>query len=130
MRSSVSEALPKTYHQPIGPAARAGMGCVSIGRMLSRTPSRALNQSATAFSQRFMIGPFLGGTSLSLCYGRDPLAAQGVLQREVVRGLDFQAAIADPPRALEQAARRRPGGDFAAGVVDAPVAGAHEQPGL
>ena len=78
MRNRVSEALPKTYHQPIGPAAPAGMGCVSIGRMLSRTRSRASNQSPTAFSQRFMIGP--PGRSVSC-------------KRGVVRRLDFQPAV-------------------------------------
>src|SRR5260370_42606706 len=107
MSNRVIAALPKTYHQPIGPAARAGMGCLSIGKRLSRKRSRASNQSPTTLSQRFMIGPFLGGTSLSLCCSRTRLSAQGVLQRGVVRGLDFQAAVADPPRALEHAARGR-----------------------
>src|SRR5262249_24945319 len=41
----VRDALPKMYHQPIGPAALRGMGCVSIGTMVSRTLIRASNQS-------------------------------------------------------------------------------------
>ena len=83
--------------------------------MLSRTRSRASNQRPNGLQ------PALHDRSS---------ATQGVLQRGVVRRLDFQPAVADPPDALEQAARRRPGGAFAVGVVDAAVAGAHEQPGL
>ena len=29
--NSVIDALPKTYHQPIGPATARGIGCRSIG---------------------------------------------------------------------------------------------------
>src|SRR5262249_57800748 len=44
--------------------------------------------------------------------------------------LDLSSAAAPPPEAVEEAARRGPRGALAVGVVDAPVAGAHEQPRL
>ena len=58
---------------------------------------------------------------------------QGVLQRRIVRRLDLQLRprrSRHPVDAVEQAARRRAGGAFAVGVVDAAVTGAHEQPRL
>src|SRR5271166_6175780 len=55
---------------------------------------------------------------------------QSVLQRGEVRRLDFQDAFADPPHALEQAARGRPGSAPAVGVIDAPMTRAQEQPRL
>src|SRR5262245_23438519 len=117
MKSSVMDALPKMYHQPIGPAAPRGMGCRSIGMRLLRTFSRASNQLPAASSQRFMVG----------CVSR---LFQGVLPGRKVRRLDFQAeGPADPRHPSDVAvepARRRAGGAFAIGVVDAAVAGAHE----
>jgi hypothetical protein len=47
MRSIVIEALPKTYHQPIGPAALRGIGCFSIGSKVARRPNRASTQLPT-----------------------------------------------------------------------------------
>ena len=52
----MSDALPKTYHQPIGPATSRGMGCRIIGSRVERRRRRASNQSPTASSQRFMAG--------------------------------------------------------------------------
>src|ERR1700704_2541870 len=99
MIRSVREALPKTYHQPIGPAAPLGMGWVSIGRMLSRKPSRASNHSPRVRSRRFITF-----SPLRLVVG-----TQRVLQGRVVRRLDLElpGLLVDPPFAAEQAARRR-----------------------
>ena len=47
------DALPKTYHHPIGPAAPRGIGCISIGPTLSRRLKRASNQARI----RFIAGP-------------------------------------------------------------------------
>src|SRR5712691_7580606 len=47
---SVREALPKTYHQPMGPATDRGIGCVSMGPKLSRRHRRASNHSPIARS--------------------------------------------------------------------------------
>src|SRR5215472_9682228 len=58
--SRVSDALPKTYHQPIGPAASRGMGCRIIGSRAARRRKRASNQLPTASSQRFMAGFLVG----------------------------------------------------------------------
>src|SRR5262245_3755348 len=120
MRSIVSDALPKTYHQPIGPAISRGTGWRSIGSRVSRTFSRASNQLPMARSQRFMAAP----SSLF----------QGVLQGRIVRRLELQleaaAGARHPVDAVIEAARRRAGGALAVGVVDAAVAGAHEQPRL
>ena len=44
-----------------------------------------------------------------------------------MRRLNFQPAVAHPPDAVEQAARRRPRGTLAVGVIDAAMTGAHEQ---
>src|SRR5262249_45790022 len=119
MRSMVSDALPKTYHQPIGPATSRGMGCSSIGSRVARTRNRASNQLPTADSQRFMAG------SPSCDSGR---AFQGVLEGREVRRLDLEhVQPADAPDArdvAEEAARRRAGGAIAVGVVDPAVAGA------
>jgi hypothetical protein len=57
---NVSDALPKPYHQPSGPATWRGMGWRSIGSRVSRTPRRASNQLPTAHSQRFMTAFLLG----------------------------------------------------------------------
>ena len=50
-----------------------------------------------------------------------------VLQRGIVRRADFELAVLHAPIAVEHAARRRAGGAVAVGVVNAAVAGAHEQ---
>src|SRR5205807_1661428 len=50
-----------------------------------------------------------------------------VLQGRVMGRADFQLAAPDPPGTREQAPRRGPRGPLAVGVVDAPVARAHEQ---
>src|SRR5262249_56311816 len=98
----VSEALPKTYHQPIGPAAPFGIGWVNIGRMLARTFRRASSQPPTARSQRFIVAPF---PQVRLCVGQAfqpdvrkrksqagkpdlPLLAERVLQGRGVWRLD------------------------------------------
>jgi len=72
----VSDALPKTYHQPIGPATSRGMGCRIIGSRVSRSFSRASNQLPAASSQLFMVG------SPSSLF-------QGVLPGRKVRRLDL-----------------------------------------
>ena len=48
--SNVIEALPKTYHQPIGPAAPLGIGWRIIGISVSRTRNRASNQASSALN--------------------------------------------------------------------------------
>src|SRR5947209_644623 len=138
-RSMVMDALPKTYHQPIGPAASRGMGCSSIGSRVARTFNRASNQLPAANSQRFMTGsPHVGPASRAgpawLAGPTSRPALQGVLQGRVVRRLDLEyvepADARDAVDAAEEAARRRAGGALAVGVVDAAVARAHEQAGL
>src|SRR5262249_44905763 len=119
MARSVIEALPKTYHHPIGPAAPRGIGWVSIGRMLARNESRASSHRPTGSSSRLIIGP-----------SPSRRAALVVLQGRVMGRPDFQPAVADPPRAREKPAGRRPRGSLAVCVIDAPVARAHEQTGL
>src|SRR6516162_5728231 len=98
--SKVSDALPKTYHQPIGPAAPRGMGCRIIGSSVSRSFSRASNQLPAASSQLFMVG------SPSSLF-------QGVLPGRKVRGLDLQlentVGSRHLPDAAVEAARRRAG---------------------
>src|SRR5262245_55403922 len=87
--SSVSDALPKTYHHPIGPAAARGIGCVSIGRRLERTASRVSNQFPMAGSQRFIVVP--PGADLGPPFDdrqRHALPVQRILQRRVVGCLD------------------------------------------
>src|SRR5262249_39631261 len=56
-----------------------------------------------------------------------PRLHQGVLRGGVVRRLDLQLTGAHAPGAVEQAARRRPRGVLAVGVVDTAVTRAHEQ---
>src|SRR5205085_8926053 len=58
------------------------------------------------------------------------VGTQRVLQGRVVRRLDLELPLVDPPGAAEQAARRRAGGALAVGVINAAVARAHEQAGL
>src|SRR3954452_16868980 len=115
------DALPKTYHHPIGPATSRGMGCRIMGSKVERRRKRASNQSTTASSRRFTAG------SPSSLF-------QGVLQGRIVWRPDLQledpAASLHPVDAAVEPARRRAGGAFAVGVVDAAVAGAHEQPRL
>ena len=53
-QNSVSDALPKTYHQPIGPSIARGTGCRIIGRKVSRKPMRASNQLPIVLSQSTM----------------------------------------------------------------------------
>src|SRR5262245_14311899 len=45
MSSRVSEALPKTYHQPLGLSRLRGTGCSSIGLRLSPNLRRLSNQA-------------------------------------------------------------------------------------
>src|SRR5260370_15397127 len=120
MISSVIEAEPKMYHQPIGPAAPLGMGWASTGITVSRSFSRASNQPPTLRSMRPIVG------LLSTVFP-GVACLQGVLQGRVVGRLHPQFIAAQLPVALVQAARRRPRGVGAVGVVDAPVAGAHEK---
>src|SRR5260370_16817644 len=56
----VSDGLPKTYRQPIGPATSRGMGCRIIGSRVARKRKRPSNQLPTANSQRFMAGSLVG----------------------------------------------------------------------
>ena len=109
------DALPKTYHHPIGPAAPRGIGCISIGPTVSRRLRRASNQARIRFIA-------------------DPHAFAGFVQRVLQRGqvgrLDLQLTVADPPDAVEQAARRRSRGAFAILVIDPAVARTHEEAGL
>src|SRR4051812_33947617 len=95
MARSVIEALPKTYHQPVGPAAPLGMGWVKLGSRLSRKLNRASSQSPTDLNQRLIVGPFPGVRPMGL---RSPpgtwdpalrRSLQGVLQGRVVRCLDL-----------------------------------------
>src|SRR5215469_5902524 len=116
MARSVIEALPKTYHQPIRPAAPRGIGCVSMGRTLARKPSRASSQCPITRSSRLIVAPFASR-----------VLGFGVLQRRVMRGLAFQPVDAHAPDAREQPARGRPGRALAVGVIRTPMAGAHEQ---
>jgi hypothetical protein len=51
------EALPKTYHHPLGPAAPFGIGCFIIGKSASRNFNRASNQFPRALNQRFIVAP-------------------------------------------------------------------------
>src|SRR6476646_7470934 len=44
---SVTEALPKTYHQPIGPAISFGTGCAMTGPIAAFSPRRNSNQFPT-----------------------------------------------------------------------------------
>src|SRR4051794_27601914 len=104
MTRSVIEALPKTYHHPMRPAAPRGMGWVNIGSRLSRKPTRASSQPPTDLSQRLIVGPFRR---------RSRGLFQGILQRRVVRRLDLQLPVTDPPDAVEETARRRPRRAFA-----------------
>src|ERR1700743_3502683 len=106
MMRSVSEALPKTYHQPIGPAAPRGMGWGSTGRMRDRTPSRASSHRPTEPNSRLTIGPSLPLRQVAL----------GVLQGRVMGGPDLELAIADPPDAGEQPTGGRPRGALTVGV--------------
>src|SRR6266852_4501755 len=52
---------------------------------------------------------------------------QGVLQRRVMRRLDLQPALVHAPRTAEQSAGRWARGALAIRVVNAAMAGAHEQ---
>src|SRR5215471_4227025 len=52
--SIVSDALPNTYHQPIGPATDFGTGCVSIGHRVVPKHKRASNHAPIARSVRLM----------------------------------------------------------------------------
>src|SRR5262245_33851841 len=110
-----------------------------MGRMLWRTFRWASSQLPTARSQRFIVAPFPAGqafqpdfSTISRQAGKPdlPILAERVLQGRVMGCLDLQLAVVDAPDVVEQAARRRPGGALAAGVVDAAVTGAHEQPRL
>src|SRR4029078_1583561 len=69
-----------------------------------------------------------------VCIARDLLRVKRrikrILQGRVVRSLDFESIVLDPPRTAEKASRwwsRRPS---TVGIIDAAVARAHEQPGL
>src|SRR5262245_36678761 len=127
-RRRVSDALPNTYHQPIGPAASRGIGCRIIGSRVSRRRRRASNQLPTARSQRIMAG------SPSCESSRSGRTLQRVVERWEVRRLDLQHVEATNSRdAIDagiETARRWAGGVVPIGVVDAAVTGAHEQAGL
>src|SRR6185312_16866160 len=90
--SSVIDALPNTYHQPIGPAAPRGIGCRSTGNRLSLKLSRTSNQRPSDFRMFFMAA-FLSGF------------VERVLQRRIVGRLDFELPGAHAPDAMEQPAR-------------------------
>src|SRR5262249_50563486 len=98
------------------------MGCRIIGSRVERRCKRPSNQSPTASSQRFMAS--FPTSSLF----------QGVLQGRIVRRPDLEleglAGALHAIDATEEAARRRTGGAFTVGVIDAAVTGAHEQPRL
>ena len=49
MRNNVSDALPKTYHQPTGPSMARGTGCRIIGNSVSLKPMRASTPIANFF---------------------------------------------------------------------------------
>src|SRR5215510_3208799 len=53
----VTEALPKTYHQPIGPAISFGTGCAMTGAIAALSPRRDSNQFPTFCSNRFIGRP-------------------------------------------------------------------------
>src|SRR3954453_19762982 len=95
MARRVSEALPNTYHQPIGPAAPRGIGWVSEGRMLDRKARRASSHRPNELSRRI----------IGLAPSRRPVL--GVLQARVVRRLHFQLVAPHAPFAGEEPARRR-----------------------
>src|SRR6516162_4918154 len=127
----VSEALPKMYHQPIGPADPRGMGCSIIGSRAARRLKRASNQLPISRSVRIMTS--IPCSRPHLPSGTYPVSSrvrQGVLEGRVVRRLDFQ--LIDPPNVrhavdtMKEAARGRAGGALAVGVVDAAVTRAHE----
>src|SRR5262245_517296 len=52
--SIVIDALPNTYHQPIGPATDFGTGCVNIGHRLVPRHKRASSQEPIARSVQLM----------------------------------------------------------------------------
>src|SRR4051794_13269193 len=110
-RSRLMDALPRTYHQPTRPATSRGMGCFIIESKVSRRRNRASNQSPTTYSERIM------GSSPSGDSGRSGRVSQGVLERRVVRRLDFEyvqpAGAGDAVDAAVEAARRRARGALA-----------------
>ena len=61
--SRVIDALPKTYHQPIGPAAPRGIGWRSIGPIVSRRLKRDSNHARI----RFITGPQALSGSVRVC---------------------------------------------------------------
>src|SRR5262245_59564292 len=121
----VSDALPNTYHQPIGPAASRGIGCRIIGSRLSRRRRRTSNQLPTA--RNIIRSPFCESS-------RSGLVSQRVVEGREMRRLDLQHIQApNSGHAIDtmvEAARRWAGGVFAVGVIDAPVTWAHEEAGL
>src|SRR5207249_3262304 len=68
--SIVSDALPKTYHQPIGPANSLGTGWVSIGHKLVRRLRRASNHLPRVWRRCFIAAilllcpPVVGGREI------------------------------------------------------------------
>src|SRR6516164_8280784 len=98
MMSNVIEALPKTYHQPIGPAAPRGIGWVSIGRMLSLKARRKSSHRPKDVSQPFILDPPGGHSNRGEMSCR---VFQGILQCRIVRRLDLELILPNAPDATE-----------------------------
>src|SRR5450755_3290592 len=117
MSSSVIDALPKTYHQPIGPSIERGTGWSIIGSKVSLKPTRASNQ----------LPSFLSQWNIVSCRAESGGFLERVLKRGIVGRADLELAILHAPIAVEHAARGWAGGMVAIGVVNAAMARAHEQ---
>src|ERR1700704_365202 len=98
MNKNVIEALPKTYHHPIGPSMALGTGWRIIGSSVSLKLRRRSNHRQTdarSFLDR---------------------AIKRVLQGWIVRRLHFELALAQTPLAAKQAPWGRPRGTLAVGI--------------
>src|SRR5262245_50695191 len=112
--SKVSDALPNTYHHPIGPAAPLGMGWRIIGSSVSRTRNRASNQTSSALN-------------IGVSFRQLGLFLQRILRRWQMRCLDLQFPIDHAPDTVIKPARRRTRGLLAVFVIDTAMARTHEQ---
>ena len=101
MMNANSVALPKTYHQ----RAPRGTGWLSIGPSSDEMPRRSSSVSQAIFEE-------------SLDH-RQPIG--------IGLGADLDLVVVDADRVARERVGRRAGGDAAVLVVDAAVAGAHEE---
>src|SRR5262245_61350681 len=117
-------ALPKTYHQ----RASCGTRCFKLGPIIAEMPSRSSSHRHVPIMSRFIasVAGIVDPGFLEMSeFPRSPVSKGGGDRN--FHWFDLKLPVCGPHVIPDQRLRRRPGSNRSVRVVNAAVAGTHEQ---